>query len=224
MGKAITRPITELELRQNIRRRLLERVIPGKVQLFEELQIERGAARVDLALVGDQLEAFELKSDRDDFTRLHNQIHAYNRVFDRITIVTGSAYAQAVQEVVPSWWGLMAVERLLDLGLKAEGLKLRIVRPALPNPAQDRRSLAMLLWREAAALVLREESSVVVPSRANRYDLERAIAESVELARLREHVCRHLLERKQLTAPTQSRLNGDSSRLDASCLDFHCLT
>jgi hypothetical protein len=224
MGKAMTRPITETELRQSIRRCLLESVVPGKVQLFEELQIERGAARVDLALIGDQLEAFELKSDRDDFTRLHNQIHAYNRVFDRITIVTGSTHAQAIQEVVPSWWGLMAVARLFDVSSKSEVLKLQIVRPALPNPAQDRRSLAMLLWREAAAAVLREESSVVVPRRANRYELERAIAGSVELARLREHVCRHLLERKQLIAPTQSKPNGDSLRLDASCLDFHCLT
>lgn len=217
-------PITEAELRAFVRESLSARTSKPGVYMFEELGIERGAARVDLALVADGLEAFELKSDLDNFGRLHNQIHAYNRVFDRITIVTGETLGGAAMEVLPRWWGIWTVRRL-----KNGKLALRKLREAAENPRQDIQSLATLLWRDEAAQLLLDETGEDPPKRASRAQLCESIAERVQLSSLRRHVARRLVGRLALGKPTPSRVKvsvasaqyDDLLHLDASCLDFH---
>lgn len=217
-------PITELELRAFIRERLSARASAPGTRMFEELGLERGAARVDLALVGERLEAFELKSDLDSFGRLHNQIHAYNRVFDRITLVTGAALSEAAVELMPRWWGIWAVRRL-----KNGKLSLKRVRDAVDNPRQETRSLATLLWREEAAAVLFDETGASPSKRASRSELCDSIAKQVQLQSLRRQVARKLASRQSLaratppllTAPASSTLGDDWSHHDANCLDFH---
>ena len=172
-------PITEAELRAFVRESLSARTSKPGVYMFEELGIERGAARVDLALVADGLEAFELKSDLDNFGRLHNQIHAYNRVFDRITIVTGETLGGAAMEVLPRWWGIWTVRRL-----KNGKLALRKLREAAENPRQDIQSLATLLWRDEAAQVLLDETGEDPPKRASRAHHRRDRGGALELGKL----------------------------------------
>ena len=217
-------PITESELRAFVRERLSERAAAPGARMFEELGIERGAARVDMALIDDVLEAFELKSDLDDFGRLHNQIHAYNRVFDRITLVTGATLSDAALDVMPRWWGIWAVIRL-----KNGSLSLKKVRDADVNPRQEIRSLASLLWREEAAAVLLDETGEPPSKRASRAQLCESIAEQVQLLPLRRQVTRRLVSRQALVravsspvkALAASALGDDWSHHDANCLDFH---
>ncbi|CAN7760803.1 sce7726 family protein [Pseudorhodoferax sp. LjRoot39] len=216
-----TRPISEAELRAFVRDRLSGRASAPGARMFEELGIERGGARVDLALVEDGLEAFELKSDLDNFGRLHNQIHAYNRVFDRITLVTGSTLSDAALDVMPRWWGIWAVRRL-----KNGNLSLKKIRDAARNPRQETRSLATLLWREEAADVLLDETGELPSKRASRAQLCDSIAEQVQLHSLRRHVARRLVSRQAVreaipTMPAALIPSGDWSHHDANCLDFH---
>lgn len=217
-------PITESELRAFVRERLSERASAPGARMFEELGIERGAARVDMALVDEGLEAFELKSDLDNFGRLHNQIHAYNRVFDRITLVTGATLSEAALDVMPRWWGIWAVRRL-----KNGNLSLKRIRGAAMNPRQETRSLATLLWREEAAAVLLDETGESPSKRATRAQLCESIAEQVQLQPLRRQVARRLVSRQppvravsmSPTAPAASAPGDDWSHPDANCSDFH---
>ncbi len=217
-------PITESELRTLVRERLSERARAPDVRIFEELGVERGAARVDLALVDQGLEAFELKSDLDNFSRLHNQIHAYNRVFDRITLVTGAGLSAAVQDVVPRWWGIWLVRRL-----SSGRLSIKTLREATENPRQETRSLATLLWRAEAAEVLLAETGQSASKRASRAQLCDSIAEHIQLSSLRKQVARRLVNRrgnepinaKAAIAPAASALGDDWLHHDASYLDFH---
>src|SRR5258708_893703 len=110
-GMVVNHPITEAELRHCVHSALTARAEAQGARVFQELQIEHGAARVDLALVSDRLEAFELKSDLDTLGRLHNQIHAYNRFFDRITLVTGPVFSEVARSILPGWWGIATVHR-----------------------------------------------------------------------------------------------------------------
>lgn len=223
MHTALT-PITESELRAFVRECLSERANAPGARMFEELGIERGAARVDVALVNEGLEAFELKSDLDNFGRLHNQIHAYNRVFDRITLVTGSTLSDAALDVMPRWWGIWSVRRL-----KNGNLSLRTVRDAVDNPKQEIRSLATLLWREEAAAVLLDETGESPSKRASRAELCESIAEQVQLKNLRRQVARRLVSRQPLVRPVpilltktaESALDDDWWHHGANCLDFH---
>lgn len=221
---ATFQPITESELRAFVRERLSKRASAPGARMFEELGIERGSARVDVALVDEGLEAFELKSDLDNFGRLHNQIHAYNRVFDRITLVTGATLSDAALDVMPHWWGIWAVRRL-----KNGNLSLKRVRDAADNPRQETRSLATLLWREEAAAVLLDETGESPSKRASRAQLCESIAKQVQLQSLRRQVARRLANRQlpvhgvsmSPIAPVASAPGDDWSHHDASCSDFH---
>ncbi len=97
--------MTESQLRSALRSYLEGTSPTGAGRIVEELGIERGAARIDLALITDRLVGFEIKSDQDTFDRLSNQIHAYNRVFDEITLVTGPALLDDALRLLPPWWG-----------------------------------------------------------------------------------------------------------------------
>lgn len=210
-------PISEKELRAHVREMLVARATTEGARMFEELQIEHGAARVDLALVGAELQAFELKSDFDNFSRMHNQIHAYNRVFDRITIVTGAVHAQAALSVVPSWWGVTCVSRTSSGSLSSQTL-----REAAHHNRQEPLSLAMLLWREEAAGALLAQAGKKVAKRATRPQLQSQLASALSLEVLRGIVSQALLTRNsEIKALTRSAPRDGSSRPVASCLDFH---
>ena len=212
-------PITERELRDHLRACLVVAAQGLDCRVVEELSIEQGSARVDLAVIGDTLEAYEIKSDLDDFGRLHNQIHAYNRVFDRITIVTGPQYVPAALELMPSWWGVIEAHRQDD-----GSLEFVARREAVPNLAQDARSVAMFLWRDEAIEVLESQTGASTPKRATRTQLHSWLAQSLSLAQLRRSVTRRLLDRVGTTRLRPSRPDDGLSHLDASCSGFHYLT
>ena len=111
----------------------------SSARLIPELGIEHGSARVDLAVVDESLDGFEIKSSRDDLRRLPGQMAAYGQVFDRMTIVLGAAHLEAARDSLPTWWGLMVAESSTAL--------ICSERAALPNPMVDPHALAGLLWR-----------------------------------------------------------------------------
>jgi hypothetical protein len=213
------RPITEGELRRCVHAALTIGVETRGARIFQELQIEHGAARVDLAVVSDRLEAFELKSDLDNLGRLHNQIHAYNRVFDRITLVTGSVFSNVVQSILPHWWGIATVHRLHD-----GSLTMIQIRDSKDNPVQDRLSLAMCLRRDEAKAVVSAIAENDPSERVTKSQLHEWIAANMSLDAVRASVTRWLLERPISIALKLSKPNGDSLHLDANCSDFHFLT
>ncbi len=179
--------VSEADLREAVRRELIARASVESGRVCEEFALERGAARIDLAVVASQLEGFELKSDRDSFVRLAEQMHTYNRVFDRITLVTGGMFEDAARALMPQWWGLIVARH--D---PVVGLRLTTLRPAAKNPVQDAHSLAMLLWREEALGVLALANDRP-PRSASRAVLHERLATLVPLAQLRAYVlqCLH---------------------------------
>ena len=181
--------VGESDLRAAVRDELLVRARAEGGRIYEEFAVERGAARIDLAMVAQQLEGYELKSDHDSFARLAEQMHTYNRVFDRITLVTGAAFAEAARTLMPPWWGLIVAQRTAQ-----GGVALVTVRPPAGNPAQDAHSLAMLLWREEALAVLAQQHDHP-PRRASRATLHERLAALVPIAELRLYVIERLQER-----------------------------
>jgi hypothetical protein len=216
--KTVDTPVTERELRDLVRARLFEEVERAETQVFEELSIERGAARVDLAVIGSMLDAYEIKSDFDNFGRLHNQIHAYNRVFDTITIVTGPHFSKAVMQFMPTWWGVSVARRDID-----GSLNLDVVRPAVQNEAQSARSMAMFLWRDEVAEIHRSETGALPPRRTTRNQLHDWLAASFPLDALRKMVTQRLLERSSAITTPQSKPDGDLLHPSSNCSDFRCL-
>lgn len=134
--------ITELELRIALRD-LLFTLHGDSAHVVEELGLENGSSRIDLALLAETIAGYEIKSDFDSNARLYNQIHAYNRIFDHIYIVTSPVSAKFIDGLLPSWWGVLHGER------NAEGqVQLRELKKPTTNPGKDTYSLLTLLKRD----------------------------------------------------------------------------
>jgi hypothetical protein len=73
--------------------------------LVDALGLCRGTVRVDLAIVNGILKGYEIKSERDNLTRLENQASVYSQVFDTVTLVAAERHLMAAKAIVRSWWG-----------------------------------------------------------------------------------------------------------------------
>jgi len=120
-------------------------------RLIEELGINHGSVRADIAVVNGILECFEIKSDRDTLLRLPGQVKGYNAVFDKVTIVVGLTHIFEAMELIPDWWGISVAKQ------DSKGLVVfSEIREAQFNTAREGVSIARLLWREEALRILDE--------------------------------------------------------------------
>lgn len=181
-------PVSEQEIRDALLFCLRDSAA-GTECVQEELRLERGISRIDVAVIGKSLVGYEIKSDADTFARFSNQIHSYNRVFDEIHLVCGPRHLEAATKVVPSWWGICVAERDIDAVVR-----IKCVRMAKTNVKQNSFSLASMLWREEA-LALIEGQSAKLPARASAHVLWEHIASSFPLESIKAQVADILLKR-----------------------------
>jgi hypothetical protein len=152
------------------------------VRLVPEMGLCQGNARIDLAAIGEDLEGYEIKSGRDDLRRLAYQALVYGRVFNRLTLVAPRRHLDGAAEILPRWWGLCTVEE----GSNA----LRGVRPPSPNPDRQKLDVARLLWRDEAAILVKDRLDR--PPRGTRRVLWEELAECLPSDELTAAVCQCL--------------------------------
>ncbi len=194
--------ISENDLRHALRRELESRMRACDV-LIEELNVEQGAVRADVVVAGALLEAFEIKSDFDTLDRLARQMHAYHRVFDRVSLVTTAAYISAAEKLLPPWWGLILAESV------DRELRLLERRAASSHPRQEPREIAALLWRNEVMDVARSIAPDRVRARSTREELCDVLADVGTLADVRRWVIQELRSRFERRAPR--RASGSTS-------------
>ena len=113
---------------------------PGIV--VHELGLRKGRCRADVAVIAARLDGYEIKSDRDGWTHLDNQVRTYGEMFDRATLVAGERTAARAAGRIPARWGLWTA-----CGWPVE---FTVVREADDNTEPDARAIAEHLWREEA--------------------------------------------------------------------------
>lgn len=116
--------------------------------ILDELGLCEGDARVDVAVVNGSLVGYEIKSERDTLVRLERQREAYDRVFDRVTLIVSPKHAEKVACLVPSWWGITRAV------LRDRETVLEEYRPAELNRDVDSLAVAQLLWRDETLALL----------------------------------------------------------------------
>ena len=208
------KPIAETE----IRKALLDLLGDTKAEdslLIEELTLESGGARVDIALISDKLLGFEIKSDFDTLDRLSNQIHSYNRVFDEITLVAGKTFIDIALKILPSWWGLIEASRdeMVFVNLKQ-------VRLTKLNAQQNSQSIASLLWKEEAINLLKQEGQKGAPLRLNKLKLYELIAQSVSKEDVKEWVTSTLRSRTMWRNSELLKPSGDLLHHVATSINY----
>jgi hypothetical protein len=116
--------------------------------VIEELGVENGAARIDVAAVGSSVFGFEIKAAADSLGRLHRQVEHYDRLVDYAYLVCTENHTEGAQRVLPEGWGIIVTT--------AENGEIRfsVERPARRNLNRHAESLARLLWRGEVLAVL----------------------------------------------------------------------
>lgn len=174
-------PVTELEIRETVRREVSSRR-PLKSLVIDEFVIGE-LGRIDIAAIGDELVGYELKSDLDNLTRLPRQMDAFSKVFDYCTLVVTTRHLAKARKVLKRSWGLAVVERS-----DSEGLSYRQVRKATPSRGQSSVVLAELLWRNELLRALDALSASRGYRSATRPELAQRLASVTEREQLREIV------------------------------------
>ena len=123
-----------------------------KLKIIEELGVQHGSARVDIAVVNGILHGYEIKSDKDTLQRLPEQVSAFNSVFDKITLVVGKNHLHEAIGMVPDWWEII-IAKIDENG----AVVFCSIREGEFNKGQDSVSIARLLWREEALKILEAE-------------------------------------------------------------------
>lgn len=173
---------------QDIRKALLEKVISEHVTnpdtlVIEELGLDRGSCRVDVAVVNGHLHGYEIKSASDTLDRLPGQEATYSKVLDRASLVVSENHIDKAIPLIPDWWGVRAV----SVGPRG-AVNIRLVRPSNLNPSICPESLAGLLWRDELVALLVEADVQKKALRANRSELCKIVASKIPLRSLRSHV------------------------------------
>lgn len=194
MRQAIHR-FSERDLRDALKSQLADESARG-VRIVEEMVVEQGGARIDVAVLGPAFAGFEIKSDYDTLDRLAHQMHAYHHVFDRLTLVTSPAFVDQVRLLLPKWWGIWVARRSED-----GQTGLCVVREADTNPRQDPISLASLLWRDEALALLALHSDKKISTHANRAKLAEGLAALTDTPTLRDWVVTALSNRTTWRQP-----------------------
>lgn len=118
--------------------------------IIQELGLCQGEARIDIAIIKEEIHGYEIKSTRDNLSRLQDQAKIYNRTLDYITLIVSSNHLKKALDIVPSWWGVVRAE------CKEEKVSFSAIRSHRANPLLDPEAIIQLIWKEEAFNILQE--------------------------------------------------------------------
>lgn len=117
--------------------------------VIDELGLDYGRNRIDIAVVNGELHGYELKSDSDTLKRLPSQAICYSAVMDKVTLVVGEKHVKEAIEMVPDWWGIKVAVK----GKKG-GIHLGTFRRNKKNTEINPMEVLKLIWKEEALELL----------------------------------------------------------------------
>jgi len=189
--------MNEFEIRQSFHRKRLRRQHASEsTVVINELGLNHGRCRADIAVVNGHLIGYEIKSDLDSLDRLTRQIEAYNAVFDRAFVVAGERHAGSIDKRLPEWWGL-----ILSWRGPRGAVNFKTLRAGARNATIDPMSIARLLWHGEAAEVLRGRGFPPKVLRQPRAILYKHLADTLSIHDLRRTVTGCLKKRRNWRYP-----------------------
>lgn len=164
-------------------------------KIVNEMGVLHGQSRIDVAVINGILHGFEIKSESDTLDRLPSQMQDYNKIFDRVTIVTQRKFLAQVKEIVPKWWGIWLVVKSGDEHTIQEIRKGRI------NREIDLESLCRLMWRQEAITILKEKDLHKGFLSKPRSNLYKRMAEKIDKPQLQSMINQQLKLREDWRVP-----------------------
>lgn len=171
------------DVRQAVKNKILKMHLNDPSTLvIDELGLDHGRNRVDIAVVNGELHGYELKSDSDNLLRLPQQSLAYSSIMDKVTLVVGEKHVKEAVNIIPDWWGVKIVT------MSSNG-KVNIItyRRNKKNRSIDPFELSKLIWKEEALTLLATKIKVDWRIRKLvRKDIYKLIIDTFSLNELRD--------------------------------------
>lgn len=178
------RPLRDSDVRQAAYRRLLTHAqgCPDTL-VIDELGLDHGSCRIDIAVINGHIRGVEIKAEADTLERLPRQVAAYGEVVDKALLIVDPKHLASALTIVPDWWGVMIAERGTT-----QGVRFRRLRPERANKGIDPLVLARLLWRPEAQATLRSLGVSERELRVPRATLYKMLVDRLPLRRLSQTV------------------------------------
>ena len=175
-----SKPLRDSDVRQAAYRRLLShaQACPDTL-VIDELGLDHGSCRIDIAVINGHIRGLEIKAEADTLDRLPHQIAGYGDVVDKASLIVAPRHFDAALKIIPDWWGVVVVDR----GTYS-GINFHRIRSERVNRAVDPLILARLLWRPEAQAILRELGVSERELRAPREALYQRIVSEIPQRRL----------------------------------------
>ena len=189
--------MNDKEIRQNFHKKILRRQHAHKNTLvIDELGLNHGKCRADIAVVNGYLAGYEIKSNKDSLHRLEEQVKSYNAVFDKISIIVGDRYIDSIQNYIPKCWGI-----IISVRGKRGAVNFDTTRKARTNKNINPLAMARLLWRNEAAEILMQKQMSPKILRQPRAILYECLVDILNICELRKNVREYLKNRKNWRCP-----------------------
>lgn len=172
--------------------------------VIDELGLQHGRCRADIAVINGHFLGFEIKSDQDSLRRIPKQVKAYSTIFDKATLIVGQHHLKAVEKLIPQWWGLTSA----STDQRGE-VRFETVRPAAWNPLTDDFAVAQLLWRNEAEEELANRGVSGGILRQKRSVLYHELIKLLDPRELRQVVRAHLKNRTGWRRPAPPSRRDD---------------
>jgi hypothetical protein len=176
--------------------------------VVDELGIEHGKCRADIAVINGHIKGYEIKSGKDSLVRLKDQVEMYDAVFDYSTIVLEKRHLKEVLNSIPQWWGIILV-----IENEKEKVCFETIREPSQNQLIDDYAVAQLLWRKEAQEILTNFGVTGKQLRECRANLYQYIIDIFDSQVVRELVREYLKKRRGWRDHELTSQYGDSSPL-----------
>lgn len=163
----------------DVRRAVYARMLGAAVRdadtlVIDELGLDHGACRVDIAVINGHIRGLEIKAEADTLVRLPSQVAAYGAVVDKASLIVAERHLEAARSLLPAWWGVVVAARFGN-----GEVSLRRIQDERVNRDVDAVTLARLLWRPEAAQILRDLDYAERRLRGPREELYQILAEAL---------------------------------------------
>lgn len=172
------------DVRQAVKDKILKAHINDPSTLvIDELGLDHGRNRVDIAVINGELHGYELKSDSDNLLRLPQQSMTYSSIMDKVTLVVGEKHVQEAINIIPDWWGV----KIATMNPR-RGVNIVTYRRNKKNKDIDPLELSKLIWKEEALALLAIKIKVDWRIRKlTRKDIYKLIVDTFSLNEIRDN-------------------------------------
>ncbi len=181
----------DTSIREALHRKMLRKYHDDiGTRVIDEMGINHGTVRVDIAVANGILQGYEIKGEYDNLNRLPSQAEAYSKLFDKVTLVTCEKHLGESLRIVPDWWSVVTA----SMGERG-AIHFSTYRKGYKNKGLDVYVLARLLWKDEALEILESIGLKGLRSK-NRDDLYQELATRYKPTELRNHVCTAIKKRQ----------------------------